>query len=121
MTNNQLNTQSVDGVEILALTGRFDAHQVPKVQAWLTEQEAQNRMHILINLNGVTFIDTRALSLLVTGMKRCRQNGGDLRLCALPQPVLIIFEMTHLDRAFAIFGGQNQAVASFARHTAVAT
>lgn len=111
--NQETTVRSINGVQIVDVNGRFDAHQVPAVQAVIENEIAQGATQLLVNLVGVNFIDTRALSLLVTGMKRCRQNGGDLRICALQQPVHIIFELTGLGRAFQIFEDEAAAVASF--------
>jgi anti-sigma B factor antagonist len=46
-------------------------------------------------------------------MKHCRSAGGDLHLCELRQPLRVIFELTRLDRAFAIFGAEAEALAAF--------
>ncbi len=111
--NKETTIRSISGIQIIEINGRFDAHQVPAVQTVIENEMAQGANHLLVNLAGVNFIDTRALSLLVTGMKRCRQNEGDLRVCSLQQPVHIIFELTGLGRAFQIFEDEATAVASF--------
>jgi anti-anti-sigma regulatory factor len=46
-------------------------------------------------------------------MKRCRQQGGDLHLCGLQQPVRFAFALTRLDRAIEIFPDEEQAVKAF--------
>ena len=102
-----------DNVCIIELKDRFDANVAPAVQAWFNERMNEGRFHLVVNLSGVNFIDTRALSILVTGMKRCRQNGGELHLCALQKAVQIIFELSHLHRAFQIFDDAHAAIAAF--------
>ena len=92
----------------ITLTGRFDAHEVPAVKAWFADSAESS--HLLVNLQGVHFIDSTALSTLVQGMKRCREKGGDLVLCNLQQPVRVIFELTRLDRAFSIYSTEADAV-----------
>ena len=61
-----------------------------------------------------------ALAALVHGMKQCREQDGDLLLCRLAQPVRIIFELTRLDRAFAIFDSVPAAVGAFKSEAAAA-
>ncbi len=70
---------------------------------------------IVVDLGGVSFIDSSGLSALVLGMKRCRENEGDLRLCRLQTPVRMIFELTRLHQAFEIHGDEGAAVRAFAR------
>jgi len=117
------HTREEEGVLILEPIGRFDANIAPDIQHWLTARLKENHAHILVNLGQVPFIDTRALSTLVTTMKHCRQQHGDLRLCALQKPVRIIFELSQLDRAFALFSDEEEGVASFkgAAKTAVSS
>lgn len=111
------STRTEKNVQILEPYGRFDAHSVPVVQEWIESCHAAGHYRLLINLEKVSFVDTRALSVMVTGMKRCRQAGGDLSLCHLQKPVRIIFEMTRLIEAFHIFDSQAEALASFLEMT----
>ena len=102
-----------DGIHILQLTGRLDAFEIGLVSHWLEENTPSENPRIIINMSGVSFIDSTALAALVRGMKHCRQSNGDLYLCCLQQPVLIIFELTRLDRAFSIFEQQEDAIKAF--------
>jgi anti-sigma B factor antagonist len=103
-----LPTRTHGQVRILELSGRFDAHMAPKVKEW--QDRADASAYTVVNLRGVSFIDSAALAALVRGMKRCRQQGGDLRLCDMQQPVRIIFEMTKLDKAFTVFDTEDEAI-----------
>lgn len=103
-------TRSYGDVCVLELGGRFDAQLAPRVQEW---QQAAPSPFLVINLAAVHFLDSGALAVLVSGMKRCRQQGGDLRLCQLQQEVRIIFELTNMNRAFVICDSEAEAVASF--------
>ena len=104
-----MREQRVDNVAILQLQGRFDAHVVPSVNEWFDKATNMTSARVIVDLSEVNFIDSMALATLVRGMKRCRQQNGDLSLCGLQQPVRIIFELTKLDKAFAIFADQQQA------------
>ena len=108
----QLNEQTTGSVSVLALSGRFERSTAPDVNRWLDTVVGQ-RGRVVIDLVGVTFLDSSALAVLVGGMKRCRQVGGDVRLCGLQQPVRIIFELTRIDGAFEIYPGRDEAVMSF--------
>jgi len=106
-------TQTVArGVVLLRFSGRFDAYQAPTVRRWLSDAELTSS-RIVIDLSEVSFLDSSGLSLLVQQMKACRAAGGDLRLSGLQPPVRLIFELTRLERTFAIFASAPKAVASF--------
>jgi len=100
-------------IPVLQLKGRFDAHEVEPVNAWLAEQVAAGNAKILVNLAGVNFVDSTALATLVRGLKHCREKNGDLHLSNLQQPVRVIFELTRLDKAFDIFATEAEAAKGF--------
>lgn len=101
------------GVAVLRLEGRFDAYEEPQMRKWLDSQQAAGRSRLIIDLGGVNFIDSTALAALVRGMKISREAKGDLLLCALRQPVRVIFELTRLDRVFPIFASVEEAAGHF--------
>jgi anti-sigma B factor antagonist len=107
----QITEWTVNDVEIIKLTGRFDAYELPAVLKWF--EAHPDVKHMVINLSGVGFIDSSGLSMLVKGLKRCRQNGGELHLSQLQQAVFIILELTRLDKAFKIFPDDDAAIAAF--------
>lgn len=102
--------RTVDGVAVLEVGGRFDAHMAPGVAAWLARVTEQPPGRAVVDLSTAIFIDSAALSSLVSGMKRCRQVGGDLHLCGLQGPVQVIFELTRLHRAFSVYPSLREAV-----------
>src|SRR5512142_2134554 len=97
-------------IVVLSLDGRFDAHNAPEVVDWFEKNVNASTAQLIINLIEVRFIDSTALAALVKGVKRCRQLGGDLRLCGLQKPVQIVFELTRLDKAFSIFSDEQAAL-----------
>lgn len=104
----------VDDVVILDLAGRLDIFTMPPLQDWIANTLARPRCKIVVNMDAVAFLDSTGLATLVQGMKLCQKMGGDLYLCCLRQPVRMIFEMTRLDKAFAIFAAEADAVAALA-------
>ena len=109
----KIESYSRNAIDILALRGRFDAHTLDDVHQWLILKTAVDNPQLIINLNGVNFIDSAGLALLVCGLKWCRQREGKLHLCHIQQPVHIIFELTRLDKAFEIFDNEESAVKGF--------
>ena len=96
-------TQLSPQVVLTPIAGRFDAHQVPKVQKEIDAALANAANTVIMELSEVNFVDSSALAVMVRTMKHCRQRNGELILCGLRQPVRIIFELTRMDKAFRIF------------------
>ncbi len=108
----EISHRNSNNIDVLELEGRFDAYEVPSLVKWFDNNPTAK--HVIINLSGVGFIDSSGLSTLVKGLKRCRQNEGELYLSDLQQAVLIIIELTRLDKAFKIFKTEAEAIAAFA-------
>lgn len=102
----ELKSHLVNGISVVELSGRFDSYEAPRLTSWFEGAGST----VLINMAQVSFVDSSALALLVKGLKHCRQQGGDLALCSLQQPVRVIFELTRLDKAFSIYPSQEEAL-----------
>ena len=55
-----------------------------------------------MDLGELVFIDSSGLSVLVTGLKRLREAGGDLALRSPNPAAMKVFEITGLTSVFAI-------------------
>ena len=108
-----LEIRSSGDITVLALSGRFDKNTAPSVLTWLIEATSTPPANLVVNLAEVNFVDSTALATLVQGLKRCQQQKGNLHLCSLQRQVLMIFELTRLDKAFNIFVDENHAIQSF--------
>lgn len=102
----ELKSHLVNDISVVELSGRFDSYEAPRLTTWFEQATPK----VIVNLSAVSFVDSSALALLVKGLKHCRQQGGDLTLCSLQQPVRVIFELTRLDKAFGIYAGEDEAI-----------
>jgi len=110
----EIKTRSAGDVIIFELAGRFDNYSTPAIAEQLDQIVQQNSPKIIVDLSGVSFVDSTGLATLVQGMKRSRQQNGDLLLCGLQRSVYMIFELTRLDKAFYIFVDEAHALQHFA-------
>jgi anti-sigma B factor antagonist len=109
----EIQSRVVSNIQVLELCGSFDSSTASGARLWLERATAEQSPNIVINLQQISFLDSTALSTLVQGMKRARQNQGDMRLCNVQQKVRIIFELTRLDRVFEIYNSEDDAVRAF--------
>ncbi len=96
-------------IQVVKLQGRLDAHQGKAVESQLLAAVCTGG-RMVVNLSKVHFIDSTGISVLVKGMKRQREQQGELVLCELQQPVRIIFELTRLDKMFSIYPTESDAL-----------
>jgi anti-sigma B factor antagonist len=73
----------------------------------------QGRRKILLDLAGVSFLDSAGLGDLIACKKRTMEGGGDIRLLRPTGKVRDLLEMLYLTRIFQVFDDEAAALASF--------
>lgn len=80
----------------------MDIYTAPKLRARLVELIDGGSRQVVVNLEGVSFMDSTGLGSLVAGLKRMREHDGALRLVCTREPVLKVFQITGLDKVFEV-------------------
>ena len=100
----------VGGVPVLRITGELDVSTAPRVRERLVSMATGGPA--VIDLDGLEFIDSTGLGVLVGGLKRFRTLGGDLLLVCTVRRIMTVFEITGLTAAFGIYSSVEEAVAA---------
>src|ERR671933_2422085 len=109
--NFDIKTELVDGgVYVIALAGEVDLYTAPQFKQQLLDVIGQGGKQVIVDFSNTTFIDSTTLGVLVGGVKRLRGNDGQLSLVCSDRNITKIFEITGLDRVFAIYGTRDEAV-----------
>jgi anti-sigma B factor antagonist len=74
----------------------------------------RGRFKVVVNLGGVTYIDSAGVGMVVAKMKTLRERGGDMKLLNLNTRGLHLFGITRLVFVFETFESEDLAVRSFA-------
>jgi len=110
----QIADTEIDGVPVVSASGEIDVATAPPLRDRLQALTTAGRSTIVVDLLGVTFLDSTALGVLVGALKRCRETGGDLPLVITEPRILKVFEITGLTGVFPIHAGVQEAVRSVA-------
>lgn len=87
---------------VLVVTGEVDVYTAPRLREKLVELVSQGHHQIVVDLEGVDFLDSTGLGVLVGGLKRARSHDGDLTLVCTQSRILKVFEITGLTKVFSI-------------------
>lgn len=71
------------------------------------------KKNILVNLSGVTTMDSSGVGELVSAYTTVTNRGGKLKLNHLPPKVEDIMQITQLITVFETFEDEDEAIASF--------
>ena len=99
-----------DDSYVISLAGEVDLYTAPEFKQQLLEVIGQGGKNVVVDFSNTTFIDSTTLGVLVGGVKRLRTNDGQLSLVCSDRNITKIFEITGLDRVFAIYGTRDEAV-----------
>ena len=100
----------VDGVSVVTVTGEIDVATAPGLRECLVKQEADGVSAIVVDLSGVSFIDSTALGVLVGAYRRQVEAGGTLKLVVTEPRILKVLEITALTSVFPVFATVDEAV-----------
>jgi anti-sigma B factor antagonist len=89
-------------VPVVTVNGEIDVTSAPVLRDALAGPSTTESPHIVVDLRGVTFLDSTALGVLVGAHKQCRERGGELGLAISEPRILKIFEITGLTDVFTI-------------------
>ena len=103
-----------DGVPVVSASGEIDVATAPPLRDRLRSLTTSGRSTVVVDLLGVTFLDSTALGVLVGALKRCRESGGDLPLVIAEPRILKVFEITGLTGVFSIHATLADALAGAA-------
>src|SRR5207245_8985420 len=86
------------GVTVLAPSGRLDVAGAPALKEAVSEAIKDEKPRLVIDMEGVSFVDSSGLGSVVAALKQVRRSKGDLRLAAQNTQVRVVLELTALER-----------------------
>jgi len=95
---------------VLHPSGRLNLVSAPQLRVNLRETVEAGDPFVVIDLAEITFIDSSGLAALVSGLKACRQAGGDLRIAAPTEQVQNVLQVTTLDQVLHPYASVEQAL-----------
>ncbi|HWQ20295.1 MAG TPA: STAS domain-containing protein [Methanotrichaceae archaeon] len=107
-----INQQDVDNIRIIGISGRIDATTSKDVETALNASIDQNQSKIVIDLEGVEYISSVGLRVMLAALKKQRQKQGQLKLASMQPFVREVFEVTGFTKLFSIHPNRDDAVKS---------
>ena len=107
-----LEVEEHNGHTVLAVKGEVDVYTAPRLRERLVELVTEGKRNIVVDLEGVDFLDSTGLGVLVGGLKRLRSNDGEMSLVSTQSRILKVFEITGLTKVFSIHDSVEAATAS---------
>jgi anti-sigma B factor antagonist len=108
------SSRQTDGVTIVDLSGSITLDEGSVVlRKTVKGLSSQGSRKILLNLAGVTCVDSSGIGELVSAYTSVRKNGGELKLLNLSSEVNDLLQITKLGAVFDVEDDEAAAIASF--------
>jgi anti-sigma B factor antagonist len=92
---------------VVTLRGELDAHDAPRLREVLAgaldELDGRDHLRLVLDLTGVAFLDSTALGVLVGGLRRVREAGGEMPVVLPETTARRIFVITGLDQVLSVY------------------
>ena len=110
----KLTTRQVGDVSVIDAVGRITLGEGSSAfRDTIRDLAAKGDLKMLVNLAGVSYIDSSGIGELVSGFTTVSNQGGQLKLLNLSKRIKDLLQITKLYTVFEVFQDEATAVRSF--------
>ena len=95
---------------VVVVNGEIDVYTAPSLRERLNELVTAGKHDLVVDMQGVDFLDSTGLGVLVGGLKRVRALDGSLQLVCGQEKILKVFRITGLTNVFPIHATLGEAL-----------
>jgi anti-sigma B factor antagonist len=106
----QIVTTRRDQDCVIAVSGEVDIYTSPDLKAALIGPDVEGCPRVIVDLNGVGFIDSSGLGVLVGALRRAREASVELLLVSSQPAFARILRITGLDAVFLLHPTVDEAL-----------
>ncbi len=96
---------------LIVASGELDLTAVDEMSTLFAMAIAGTRGAVILDLNGVHFVDSTALATILEGARELKRVGKRLLVVATKGPVRSLLEITGLAQSFALHDARADAIA----------
>ncbi|MCX6343996.1 MAG: STAS domain-containing protein [Armatimonadetes bacterium] len=104
--------RKIDDAEVLEIKGEIDVYTAPQFKEAIDGVLSRGQKRLIINMAGVTYMDSSGFGALLSATKRLRPVGGTVSLVQCNNAIDRILKTTRLDSVFHMFDSVDDAVAA---------
>ena len=109
----KLSTRAVNGVAIVDCSGRIVFGEESALLRDTLKKLIGENKQIVLNLAGISYIDSGGLGTLVALYTTAQNAGGAVKLANLTQRVGDLLQVTKLLTVFEVYDSEDKAIQSF--------
>jgi anti-sigma B factor antagonist len=98
----RVETRLEHGYTVVVPHGEIDLSTVDLFREELNELLIQGRVHLLVDFDDTTFLDSLAVGALIGARRKAQAFNGSVGIICSNERLLKLFNVTQLDRIFTI-------------------
>lgn len=99
----RVDVSVLDGVAVVAATGEFDLQSSARLLGGLEHAATELCARVVVDLAGVTFLDSSCIGALIQASRTAAGVGGTLHLAAARDNVRRVLEVTEVGDYLGLF------------------
>jgi anti-sigma B factor antagonist len=99
----ELSVRAEPACTVVGVAGELDRDTRPMLEDFLLEAVEGGARQVVLDLSGVSFMDSNGLGLVVDVLKRLRGMGGRLCLAALQDQVRNVLILSAVDQVITVY------------------
>lgn len=104
-----------DDVLILHFKGRLDALSTPELEVQVLSLIDKGEYHLLFDFEGVDYISSAGMRMLLAVTKRLKEVAGLLIVCRINTNVMDVFKMSGFDHVLELTQSEEDALRKFSK------
>ncbi len=109
----QIDIGQEGGVCVVAVSGSLDTKTAPEAEAALGGVVKEGHKKVAIDFDGLDYISSAGLRVLLSTMKKLKKAKGKMRLCGMNPTVKEVFDISGFSGIFSIHASRADALAGF--------
>jgi anti-sigma B factor antagonist len=109
----EIQIEDADGYRVLRPSGDLDVYTVGSLRDALGRMIEEKTPKVVVDLDGVPFMDSSGLGALMGGVRRMREAGGDLAVSCTKEQHLKLFSITGFGEGVSIAPTVDEAASGF--------
>lgn len=109
----KLEVSTKGDIAIFRCQGSLDSDSIASFKKTAYDMFEKGTVKYVIDASGIDFVDSMGLGVLISLLRKVKQENGDIKIASLTPDVQTIFEITRLYRLFDVYDSPREAIAKF--------
>ncbi|WP_287155300.1 STAS domain-containing protein [Candidatus Solincola tengchongensis] len=100
-------------IAVVRVSGVVDSETVEAFGETLERVMEEGCYNLVLDIEGLTYINTAGLSIIADAFKKCSQNRGSLKILRAAEPIRELLDVVRFTKIIDMFEDEGEALASF--------